>query len=75
MKPNRATTLQFGHERVQTARHAVIRYERLQHRLVPCSRGWEQLAVGGSAHERRIRAPGELVEPGAEHVGEQLVDA
>ena len=66
-------TLQFCDECGQTARHSIIRYDRLQHCYVPCSRGREQLAVGGSAHERRIRAPGEFIEPGAEHVGKQLI--
>src|SRR5215471_18217676 len=65
--------LQFCDECGQTARHPIIRYDRLQDYSIPCSRGWEQLAVGGSAHERRIRAAGKLVEPGTEHVGKQLI--
>src|SRR5207237_8360831 len=66
-------TLQLCDECGQTPGHPVIRYDRLQQRLVPCPRGWQQLAVGGGAHERRIRALGELVEPGTEHVGQQLI--
>src|SRR5215831_10156389 len=39
-------TLQFGDECGQTARHPIVRYYRLQHCYVTCSRGWEELALG-----------------------------
>ena len=65
--------LQLADERVETARDAVGRHEGLQRRLVARLRRREQPAAGGRAQERRPLALGALVEPIAEHLGEQLI--
>ena len=66
--------LELGHERVEAARDAVVRDERLEHRFVLRPRRREQAAIRGRPEERRVRALAELVEPGAEHAAEQLVE-
>jgi len=66
--------LELGHECVETARHAVVRDERLEGGFIPGARRLEQRTVRGSPDERRVLTLAKLVEPDAEHAAEQLVE-
>ena len=66
--------LQLGDERLEAACHAVVRDERLEHRLVPGPGGLEQPSIRRRAQERRICALGQFAKPVVEHAGKQLVD-
>jgi hypothetical protein len=66
--------LELGDQRVEAALDAVARDERLQDGLVVRPRRLEQRPGRAGLDERRVLSLAELVEPGAEHAAEQLVE-
>ena len=72
-KPEPSDAQEFGHQGIEASRHAVVRDERLNDRLVSGPWRRKERPIRGGLQERRLLALTELVEPRAEHVGEQLI--